>query len=622
MRRFLCSIFLTLLALTATVSPEAVLRVDAARGGTIPVAAVDPPNWWVGHPKDTIQIVIRSGNLTGATLSSSTAGVEVLSQKVNAAGSVMVARVHIAADAEPGAVDLTFSGPGGTGVVPFSLLARRSPAGRFAGFSPDDVIYLVMPDRFADGDPANNDPAGSEGFYNRKQPFAYHGGDFAGLIEHLPYLKDLGVTAIWLNPVYDNNDRGADYHGYGATDFYSVEEHFGTLDGFRALVDAAHAEGIKIIQDQVANHTGPQHPWVANYPTPTWYNGTPTNHLDNVFDIASIVYSDSDPARRRATLEGWFGGFLPDLNQNDPDAAEYLIQNSIWWVEQTGLDGIRQDTLPYAPRTYWAAWMTELKRAYPNLTVVGEVFNGDPKITSFFQGGVTQDDGVDSKVDTVFDFPLAFQIARYVLTGRDVEFIPDLFDQDFRYPNASVLVTFIGNHDISRQYTQSKDIRPLMLAQTILLTMRGTPQLYYGDEIAMKGGGDPDNRRDFPGGFPGDKKNAFSTEGRTKKQNKVYAHVRTLIALRKSIAALRGSETRFVSASGGTLAYLRGADGQAALVVVNNSDAKLSTTLSVGAAFADGATLSDGLGSAASVRVSGGKVKVALGARSSAVFAP
>lgn len=258
--------------------------------------------------------------------------------------------------------------PEGSAPIPFTLLRRSPTKGRFQGFSPDDVIYLAMPDRFANGDPANDNPATSPGMQDRTKPRHYHGGDFAGITERLPYLQQLGVTALWLTPWYDNanhlnhlekytadNQRSltgspsTDYHGYGAVDFYGVEEHFGDLRGLQDLVRAAHRRGLKIIQDQVANHTGPYHGWTTNSPTSTWYNGTVDNHIENTWQTWTIADPNPPPDKFKATLEGWFINILPDLNHNDPETACYLIQNSLWWVSQTGLDAVRQDTLPYVP---------------------------------------------------------------------------------------------------------------------------------------------------------------------------------------------------------------------------------------------------------------------------------
>ena len=386
-------------------------------------------------------------------------------------------------------------------------------------------MYLLMPDRFANGDPANDDPAASKGLLDRTKSRYYHGGDLRGVIDRLPYLKDLGVTAIWLNPWYDNvnhpNERETydgqaitDYHGYGAVDFYAVEERLGDLATLREMVDRAHAVGIKVIQDQVANHSGPYHPWVKDSPTPTWYYGTQEKHLANTWQTWTLQDPYSTPEMRKATLEGWFIDILPDFDQDDPEVARYTIQNTLWWVGVSGLDGIRQDTLPYVHRRFWKEWMAAIKKEYPDLRVVGELLDGDPTLVSFFQGGVVRYDGLDSGVDTLFDFPTYFEVREAFARGGSLRKVAMMLARDHLYRDASSLVTLLGLHDVPRFMGEpGARVDSLKSAFTFLATARGIPLVYYGDEIALPGGGDPDNRRDFPGGFQGDARNAFEAGG-------------------------------------------------------------------------------------------------------------
>ncbi len=579
------------------------------------VGAVDPPNWWVGSAHDPVQILVRGERLAGAALRSDTPSVTVLRQTVNAAGTYLIAYVHIERDAKPGRVALRVEGPDGSAPVPFELREPLPRAGRFGGLTPDDVIYLVMPDRFLDGDRSDDAPN-----VDRSLARAYHGGDLRGIRERLPYLKELGVTVVWMTPFYDNDDAKSAYHGYHATDFYAVEEHFGTFDELVALVDEAHRLGIKIMQDQVANHTGDSHPWIAGPPTPTWYNGTPASHLDNNFRIDALVDPKSDAEVRRATLEGWFAGTLPDLDQNDEDAAAYLVQNSLWWIGRTGIDAIRQDTLPYAPRAYWSRWITALRAEYPTVTVLGEVFNDDPKIVSYFQGGVARD-GVDSHVDTLFDFPLGFALVGYVTQQGDARHVADVLAADTLYTNPRLLVPFLGNHDTARAVSMlGGDPGRLRLAHTVLMTLRGAPQIYYGDEIGMAGAGDPDCRRDFPGGFPGDARDAFSDKGRTPDERATFDNLRRAIALRRAHPALRGATTKVLVADGPRLAYVREGDGERALVAVNASDVPIDLDLDTSNAFADGHTLTDAVDPSRRVTVRAGRAALRIAPRSAAVL--
>jgi glycosidase len=487
--------------------------------------------------------------------------------------------------------------------VPFELLPRDPAKGRFQGFSPDDVIYLVMPDRFANGDRSNDRPAWLPDLVDRSQPRYYHGGDLSGIIKHLGYLDDLGVTALWLTPWYDNvnhlnqlekytadNKRSpegtpsTDYHGYGAVDFYGVEEHFGDLQTLQSLVNRAHSWGIKIIQDQVANHTGPYHRWTTNSPMPDWYNGTVDHHLENMWQTWTVADPHAPADKLKATLDGWFINLLPDLNQNNPETSTYLIQNSLWWIDQTGLDAVRQDTLPYVPRTHWSRWTAALKREHPRLTVLGEMSDGDPKLVSFFQGGRKAFDGVDTGVDTLFDFPMCYAIRDVFTRKQPMKRLADTLAADTNYVDAGVLVTFLGLHDMPRFLNETGvDLSGLKLAFSYLLTSRGTPLIYYGDEIAMTGGNDPDNRRDFPAGFPGDESNAFHTEGRISNQAAVFNHVRALLKLRKDLEPLRKGDMKVIQIGEQTLAFTRNSGNRFALVLLNNSNEPQEIALSDGA---------------------------------------
>ncbi len=379
-----------------------------AQTGAPEVFKVDPPSWWAGSSVNPVRLMIRGRNLKGARVQVVGRGVRIIGvPKINEGGTYLFFNAVIEPRALPGPRQLRITTGAGFADAWFEVVLPLSRAGRFQGFSPDDVMYLLMIDRFSDGDPSNNDPPQSKGLYDRENKYYYHGGDLQGVINRLGYLKDLGITAIWLTPWYDNYDRLNEielkegkpctgFHGYNPQDFYAVEEHFGTLAKLRELVTAAHRLGIKVVQDDVANHTGPYHPWVDDPPTPTWFNGTRERHLKNVFQTWELHDPRPVESLKRETMEGWFLDFLPDLNQHDPEVSRYLIQNTLWWIGVTGLDGIRMDTWQYVPNSFWRDWNAALKREYPSFKVVGEVKDGDVVHTSFFQGGRVRFDGVDS----------------------------------------------------------------------------------------------------------------------------------------------------------------------------------------------------------------------------------
>ncbi|HXI91295.1 MAG TPA: alpha-amylase family glycosyl hydrolase [Blastocatellia bacterium] len=610
------------------------------RGQSKPeVFKVEPPNWWAHHSINPVRVMIRGRNLTGARLEAVGPGIKTGPTRINALGTYVFVDVLIDANATPGRRGLRITTPAGTTEASFEISAPLAREGRFQGFNTDDVIYLIMPDRFSDGDSTNNDPITSRGLYDRSKTRYYHGGDLQGVINHLSYLKSLGVTAIWLTPWYDNVNHlneleqypegsgGSrqpitDYHGYGAVDFYGVEEHFGTLAKLRELVDAAHRLEIKVIQDQVANHTGPYHPWVDDSPTPTWYNGTKEHHLANIFQ--TWVLHDPHPVAqmKRETLEGWFINILPDLNQNDDETSRYIIQNTLWWIGVTGIDAIRQDTWQYVPNRFWRNWTAAIKREYPKVNVVGEVLDGDVAHCSFYQGGRMRFDGVDTGLDTLFDFPLLYPLRRAFAEGRSVKEIALVLSHDHLYPNPNVLVPVVGNHDLSRFMNEpGATVAGLNLAHTLIMTMRGTPQLYYGDEIAMKGGGDPDNRRDFPGGFPGDTRSAFDKQGRTSDEQLAFDHLQKLGRLRTELEPLRRGELVNLYVADQQYAYARRTERASVIVAFNNDNRPATIEFDVSTVgLADGATLTDRLGAARDGVVESGKLKVSLPARAAGIF--
>jgi len=585
------------------------------------IEKVDPPNWWADHSINPVRLLVRGRNLAGARFECPR--VRCSEVRVNAAGTYAFVDVTLPRSIAPGAYPLTLRTAGGAAQVPFTVSARLPRAGRFQGFGPDDVMYLLMPDRFANGNPANDEPAVSRGLIDRGEGRRYHGGDLEGVRQKLPYLKELGVTAVWMNPIYDNTNTldtkevydgkpTTAYHGYHAIDYYAVEEHFGDMAELRRLVDEAHGHGIKIILDMVANHTSAYHPWVADSPTPTWYNGTAERHLNNNWQTWTLADPYSTPEMRRPVLDGWFIDILPDLNQNDPEVARYLIQNTLWWVEMSGIDGIRQDTWPYVPRSFWRDWMAAIKREYPMLRVVGEVFDGDPSMIAFFEGGRVKFDGIDDRVDALFDFPLFFQLRNAFAQGKPVREVAQMLARDRLYhdPQRS-MVTFLGLHDVARFMNEpGATVEGLKLAYTFLLTTRGTPLIYYGDEIALPGGGDPDNRRDFPGGWRGDPRNAFTAAGRTPAEQSLFQHVRKLTRLRAERSELRHGWLEQLHAAEQTYVYRRGRT-----VVALNNDTKPAEIRLTGVDVGE-----DALGLCAAPRRDAQGVTITVPARTGCVF--
>jgi neopullulanase len=563
------------------------------------VIKVEPPSWWIGLSSE-VMLLISGHHLQANEVSCNLPTVTVTHTQSSAGGTYLFVWLKIATDTRSGTAVCRINTSAGTTSFELPLASRSPTAGKFHGLSQSDVIYLIMPDRFANGDPTNDQPADAPNSYDRTNPRAYHGGDLRGIREHLPYLKDLGVTTLWLTPVLKNG-APHDYHGYSAVDLYAVDPHLGTINDYQQLVVAAHQQQMKILFDAVINHVGPDHPWVKNPPLPDWFHGTPAQHtnsgtpLDGSFYAKNNQSSTNDsfealvdphaPARLSQNLtQGWFANVLPDLNTENPYVAQYLFQNSIWWAETTGLDGYRLDTFPYVPRKFWAAWHLALRHLYPNLTTIGEVFHPDPSVTSFFMGGQKRYDGIDSGVTTLFDFPLYFTLRDVLLNGAPTGKIAEILRHDSLFNRPDALVTFFGNHDVTRlannttttatdsaRHLQDEGLKNLQLACGLTLTLRGIPQLYYGDEIGMPGGADPDNRHDFPGGWSDDPKNAFTPDGRTPQQQQIFSYVQTLLRLRREHPVLAQGHLWHLASDDSFYIFERDSDEEKLIVAFNNS---------------------------------------------------
>ena len=538
------------------------------------ITKVEPPNWWVNLTPD-VMLLLTGKNLQVTHANCNLPDVIVSRTQSMADGHYLFVWLRLSPNLKSGTAICRVTTPKGQAAFELPLAARKQILARNQGLSLDDVLYLIMPDRFANGDPTNDEPAEFPGSHARAKPRAWHGGDLRGVQDHLTYLKDLGVTTVWLTPIVTNGAT-QDYHGYGAVDLYAVDPHLGTLQDYQDLVAAAHKLHMKILFDVVPNHVGPLHPWVANPPTPDWFHGTANDHLSTFSPWKPDFYGQSDkrdvtndlfealedphtPPQMRANLTtGWFFGLLPDLNTENSLVVEYLTQNSIWWAESSGLDGFRIDTFPYVPRKFWAEWHSVLRKYYPRLSTIGEVFHPDPTVTSFFVGGRKGWDGIDTQLTTVFDFPTFFTLRDVLLKQAPVGKIANILRQDSLYPHPDFLISFFANHDVPRFASMpGSSIAKVKLAFGLTLTLRGIPELYYGDEIAMPGGNDPDNRRDFPGGWQGDEKNAFTAEGRTPEQQEVFAYVQKLLQLRREHAALRSGQLWHLSSDDTSYVFLR-----------------------------------------------------------------
>jgi len=555
--------------------------------------------------------------------------------QATARGSYLFVWLKLGAELKSGTAVCRISTPTGSTSFELPLAAREQTIHKFQGLTPADVVYLIMPDRFANGDVSNDEPAEAPGSHDRSKARAYHGGDLRGIREHLDYLKDLGVTTLWLTPIVKNG-AAEEYHGYGAADLYAVEPHLGSLREYQELVAAAHERRMKILFDIVPNHVGPRHPWVAKPPLPDWFHGTAQRHLNVSSPVNGAFYGEPDkqghdlfeaivdphapPQLWRNLTEGWFAGVLPDMNTENPVVAQYLLQNAIWWAESSGLDGFRIDTFPYVSRQFWARWHAGLRRIYPQLTTIGEVFHPDASVTSLFAGGQKRYDGIDTGVSTVFDYPMYFALRDVLLNGAPVGRLADVLRHDALYPRPDELVTFFGNHDVPRfASAEGSSAAKLKLAFGLALTLRGIPELYYGDEIGMAGGGDPDNRRDFPGGWREDARNAFTEEGRTREQQELFSYVQAILTLRREHAALSSGRLWHLFSDETSYVFARESEEGRLVVVFNNSKAR-AIDVTLRDTPLQGAASAARLFGEASVKLAGKEAHIDAPAQSLSIF--
>ena len=601
------------------------------------VKKIEPPNWWVGLTSDVM--LLLSGKHLEATHVRCNLPEVIVSQTQSAGdGDYLFVWLTFGAGLKSGTAVCRITTPKGETTFELPIAARKQILGRNQGLSLDDVLYLIVPDRFANGDPTNDEPAEFPGSHDRSKPRAYHGGDLRGIRDHLGYLKELGVTALELTSIVKNG-APEDSQGFGAVDLYAVDPHLGTLQEYQELVQAAHKEHMKVFCDAVPNHVGVSHPWVTDPPTPDWFHGTPEQHLNSVSPLKESFYGGREKKERTTDLlesledphappqfrnnmtKGWFLGVLPDLNTENPLLAQYLLQNSIWWAESSGVDGYRVDAVPSVSRKFWGEWHQGLRRIYPRLSTIGEVFHRDPEVTSFFAGGRKGWDGIDTEITTVCDFPLHFALRDVLLRGVPAGGIANILRQDSLYPHPEYLAPFFGNHEVTR-FAGEGGATPakLRLAFGLTLTLRGIPELYYGDEIGLPGGGDPDNRRDFPGGWPGDTPNAFTREGRTREQRELFGYVQSLLRVRREHAALRSGKLWHLASDDSSYVFMRETEEEKLVVAFHNGTTNRKLKISLQDTPAQEASDISLLLGDAQAELSGRELRLQLPAQSLTIF--
>jgi glycosidase len=543
------------------------------------ITHIDPPFWWTGMKNRELQILVYGENISGSKVSITYPGVNVKEVVGVESPNYLFIYLEITASAIPGTMNIEFTDGSEKTNQPFEL-KDRNPAPGAQGFSTADVLYLITPDRFANGDPSNDNLEGAR--VNRQRSGDRHGGDLRGIINHFDYLQDLGISTVWLNPVQKNGPRT--YHGYAITDFYDVDPRYGTTGEYIEMIDGAHDRGIKVVMDMIFNHCGSGHWWMKDLPSGDWINNNNTfvQTTHNKWTIPDVHAPESE---KKSFTDGWFVRSMPDLNQRNSHLATYLIQNSIWWIEHTRIDGIRQDTYPYADYDFMSRWCKEVMDEYPDFNIVGEAWypNG-PGFTAWWQRDSKFSD-TNSNLKTAMDFNLTF-ICQNAFTDKNdpsdgkskgLFKIYELLAQDFLYADLDNILIFLDNHDLSRfSRKEDPDLRKYKQGIAFLLTTRGIPQLYYGTEILMTGKkeeGDGNIRKDFPGGWDGDTVNAFTAEGRTPRQNEAWNYMKRLLDWRKdNKAVIEGDLIHYAPDMNNCYVYARIKDERTTLVILNGGD--------------------------------------------------
>ena len=543
---------------------------------------VEPPCWWTGMKHPELQLMVHGKDVGNQKVEVHYEGVSIKSVNTTDNPNFLFIDLLISPSAKPGVFRIRFIRDGKE-ICSYSyeLFEREPDSSSRQGFSSEDVIYLLMPDRFANGDPSNDTVMGLKEGLNRKSLSGRHGGDIQGIINHMDYIADMGFTALWINPLLENNMIRTSYHGYAITDFYKVDPRFGTNELYRELAHTARNRGIKLIMDFVFNHCGTGHWWFTDMPARDWINGYPDYFITNHRRTINMDPHASEYDKMRMA-DGWFVPSMPDLNQRNPFLATYLIQNSIWWTEYLGLQGIRMDTWPYPEKHFMAKWCTRMLDEYPRFTIVGEEWSENPAIVAYCQRGQHNFDGYEGNLPSLMDFPLQAALVKALSEKEDWNSgwirLYETLANDFLYPDPYNLVVMPDNHDMPRFYMQvGMNDSLFRLGMTFILTTRGIPQIFYGTEVLMthKEGNDHAYiRKDFPGGWPDDPSNAFTGKGLSRKEKETQEFFRKLLNWRKNNPVIHQGKLVHFAPEKGVYVYFRILGEEKIMVILNKNRKK------------------------------------------------
>ena len=553
--------------------------------GSYKIDHLEPPFWWAGMEDDRLQILVHGENISELIPEISYPGVTVSDVNKVESPNYLFINLRLSRNISPGELEIVFKRKRKPQLTyKYEILERGPGSADREGFSAKDVIYLITPDRFSNGNLDNDSLPRLKEKVNRKNKDGRHGGDLQGVIGHLDYISDMGFTQIWLNPVLENDHPKFSYHGYSTTDYFKIDARFGDNELYRRFSKEAKKKGIGIIKDVIPNHIGSEHWWMKDLPSSDWVNNK--GIFKRSSHVHEVIY---DPyvtkSQIREMTDGWFVKTMPDLNQRNSFLATYLIQNSIWWIEYADLSGIRVDTYPYAEKEFLSEWSGRIISEYPNFNFVGEEWNMNSSMIAYWQAGSQNNDGYISSIPSMMDFPLQSALVRS-LEGEEswnsgIGDVYRVIANDYVYGDPYNLVVFAGNHDMQRIYSQlNNNIDLYKMAMSFILTTRGIPQIYYGTEIIMESTADHGElRKDFPGGWKGDKVNAFSRKGLSNKEIEAQKYLKTLLNWRKKSPAITNGKLIHYPPKDGVYVYFRLFDNESVMVLVNNNKNKTRVDL-------------------------------------------
>lgn len=550
-------------------------------GGSI--TRIEPPSWWVGMKDNSLQLMLYGLNISDYILTTNSKHIKIERHHRAKSANYLFVDITIHRDASPG--EYSFVLKNGKTAIPFKYTLDRRDGREISSFSPSDMVYLIMPDRFVNGDPSNDTHSEAKEKANRLEHYGRHGGDIAGMINSLDYLQELGVTALWSTPLLFDNEPTASYHGYACADYYRIDPRFGTNELYREFVNSANKRGIKIIKDLVPNHCGMEHWWISDLPFDDWIHTFPSFTRSN---YAMTTHHDiyASNIDNRLCVKGWFDTSMPDMNLNNPFVLKYFTQNAIWWIEWASLSGLRIDTFPYSDKYAMSSWIGSILKEYPTLNIVGECWFSTSQEIAYWEGGANNRDGYNSNLPSVMDFQLQEAIGSAFKEDGTPEWGKGMFriyrslSMDAIYREPGNLMIFADNHDTHRiAEIVGKDPNKIKMLLTLLATMRGVPQIYYGTELMLtsKDGklGHGEERVNMPGGWSGDSINVFTGEGISETGRDLLDYFKSIFIWRKGSEVIHNGKMKHYWPNHNLYVYFRYNHNKSVMVVINNNTKEL-----------------------------------------------